>query len=111
MTGETSNNAAAETKLHPIYTVSNIQHKVRILDGSKVTYSAWVKLFQLHARGYRVVHHIDGTPPPAKTDQTYAHWAKINAHVLQWIYGTVSDDHDLTRECICFFSCTSFRLI
>ncbi|KAJ9562117.1 hypothetical protein OSB04_007277 [Centaurea solstitialis] len=82
----------SDSKLHPVYTVSNIQHKVRVLDGTKVTYSALVKLFQLHARGYKVLDHIDGTPPPEKTNTTYTAWAEIDAHVLQWIYGTLSDD-------------------
>ncbi|XP_074271705.1 uncharacterized protein LOC141595641 [Silene latifolia] len=75
-----------------VYSVTNILNKVRLLDGVKVNYSAWVKLFTLHARGYKVLHHIDGTKPPAATDPTYASWCEIDAHVLQWIYGSVSDD-------------------
>lgn len=78
--------------LHPVYTVTNIQNKVRTLDGTKVTYSSWVKLFKLHARGYKVLAHIDGTAPPAKTAADYEQWAEIDAIVLQWIYGTLSDD-------------------
>ncbi|XP_022004618.1 uncharacterized protein LOC110902214 [Helianthus annuus] len=35
--------------LLPAYTITNIQNKVRILDGTKVTYSSWVKLFTSHA--------------------------------------------------------------
>jgi hypothetical protein len=65
---------------------------VRVLDGVRFTYSAWVKLFRLHARGYDVMHHIDGTAPPARTDPKYDSWVKIDAIVLQWIYGTLSDD-------------------
>ena len=78
--------------IHPVYIVANIQNKVRILDGKKVTYSSWVKLFKLHARGYKVLSHIDGTTPPAKTDEDYESWSEIDAIVLQWIYGTLSDD-------------------
>ncbi|XP_021980375.1 uncharacterized protein LOC110876513 [Helianthus annuus] len=78
--------------LHPVYTVTNIQHKVRVLDGSKVTYSSWVKLFQLNARGYKVLDHIDGTLPPEEGDPNRASWLEIDAIVLQWIYSTVSDD-------------------
>ncbi|KAJ9536153.1 hypothetical protein OSB04_un000671 [Centaurea solstitialis] len=84
--------APKQPSLHPVYTVTNIQNKVRILDGIKVTYSSWVKLFKLHARGYKVLDHIDDTPPPAKTDAEYETWAEIDAIVLQWIYGTLSDD-------------------
>ncbi|KAI3800218.1 hypothetical protein L1987_35529 [Smallanthus sonchifolius] len=88
-------NAAATTQnkpLHPAYTVTDIQRKIRILDGVKVSYSSWVKLFKLHAQGYKVMHHIDGTKAPAKTDPEYASWSEIDAIVLQWIYGTLSDD-------------------
>ncbi|XP_024986570.1 uncharacterized protein LOC112521811 [Cynara cardunculus var. scolymus] len=78
--------------LHPVYTVTNIQHKVRVLDGVKVSYSSWVKLFMLHAKGYDVLQHIDGFSAPAKTSTDYPSWEKIVAVVLQWIYGTLSDD-------------------
>ncbi|KMS98815.1 hypothetical protein BVRB_3g068890 [Beta vulgaris subsp. vulgaris] len=87
-----SSNAAHHKPLHPVYTVSNIQHKVRVLDGTKVTYSSWVKLLQLHLRGYKVLHHVDGTPPPASTDADYTTWQEIDSHVLQWIYQSISDD-------------------
>uniref|UniRef100_A0A251VD12 Putative ribonuclease H-like domain-containing protein n=1 Tax=Helianthus annuus TaxID=4232 RepID=A0A251VD12_HELAN len=82
----------AAPSLHPVYTVTNIQNKVRVLDGTKVTYSSWVKLFQLHARGYKVLNHIDGTLPPATTDPSYEQWAEVDAIVLQWIYGSLSDE-------------------
>ena len=55
-------------------------------------HNSWVKLFKLHARGYKVLHHIDGTSPPARTNSTYESWAEIDVIVLQWIYGTLSDD-------------------
>ncbi|XP_023746244.1 uncharacterized protein LOC111894404 [Lactuca sativa] len=82
--------------LHPVYIVTNIQNKVRVLDGIKVTYSSWVKLFKLHARGYKVLSHIDGTVPPAKTALNYAQRSEIDVIVLQWIYASLSDDR-LTR--------------
>ncbi|KAI3518779.1 hypothetical protein L1887_07592 [Cichorium endivia] len=78
--------------LHPVYTITNVQNKVRILDGTKVTYSSWVRLFKLHARGYKVLAHINGTAPSAPTNPTYEAWSEIDAIVLQWIYGTLSDD-------------------
>ena len=89
------NIAESSTKpvpLHPAYSVSNIQSKIRILDGSKVTYSAWVKLFRLHAVAYKVENHIDDSPPPAATSPEYDQWKELDALVLQWIYSTVSDD-------------------
>ncbi|XP_074303819.1 uncharacterized protein LOC141638314 [Silene latifolia] len=78
--------------LHPVYSVTNIFNKVRMLDGVKITCSAWVKLFTLHAKGYKVSHHIDGTRPPTAADPKYAEWCEIDAHVLQWIYGSISED-------------------
>ncbi|KAL3630542.1 hypothetical protein CASFOL_023526 [Castilleja foliolosa] len=78
--------------LHPAYTVSNIATKVRTLDGTKVSYSSWTKLFTLQAVAYKVLHHIDGSTPPAKTDDGYDQWKEIDALVLQWIYSTLSDD-------------------
>ncbi|XP_074297155.1 uncharacterized protein LOC141627842 [Silene latifolia] len=88
----TTHGATGKPNLHPDYSVTNILNKVRMLDGVKVSYSAWVKLFTLHARGYKVLHHIDGTNPPPETDASYASWCEIDAHVLQWIYGSVSDE-------------------
>lgn len=80
------------SSLHPVYIVTNIQNKIRTLDGTKVNYSSWVKLFKLHDRGYKVLHHIDGTVAPAKTEATYEAWQEIDSIVLQWIYGTLSDE-------------------
>ncbi|XP_076896275.1 uncharacterized protein LOC143549196 [Bidens hawaiensis] len=87
--------------LHPAYTVTNIQHKVRVLDDVEVSYPTWVKLFTLHATGYDVLSHIDGSPSPAQTSPEYPSWIKIDAVVLQWIYGTLSNDllvHVLENE-------------
>ncbi|KAJ0435455.1 hypothetical protein HanIR_Chr17g0893471 [Helianthus annuus] len=78
--------------LHPAYTVTNINNKIRTLDGKKVTYSSWVKLFKLHVRAYKVHQHIDGSDPPAETDPTYPAWSELDALILQWIYSTLSDD-------------------
>ncbi|XP_074283958.1 uncharacterized protein LOC141608512 [Silene latifolia] len=84
--------SSSKTPLHPVYIVTNIQNKVRVLDGTKVTYASWARLFKLHALGHDVLSHIDGTDAPAKTHESYASWVKIDAHVLQWIYGTLSDE-------------------
>ncbi|KAL7597294.1 uncharacterized protein LOC111911387 [Lactuca sativa] len=81
------------TVLHPAYTVTNIQTKIRTLDGVKVTYSSWIKLLRLHAKAYKVLDHINGTPAPKETDPTYLQWMEIDALVLQWIYNKLSDEH------------------
>ncbi|XP_021991862.1 uncharacterized protein LOC110888654 [Helianthus annuus] len=61
--------------LHPAYSVTNIQSKIRILDGVKV------------------LDHIDGSPSPAETDVDFKSWQELDALVLQWIYSTVSDNN------------------
>ncbi|KAJ9545538.1 hypothetical protein OSB04_025245 [Centaurea solstitialis] len=78
--------------LHPAYSVSNIQSKIRTLDGTKVSYTSWVKLFKFNAIAYKVLNHIDGSPQPASTDMEYAAWKELDALVSQWIYSTLSDD-------------------
>lgn len=78
--------------LHPAYTVTNIQQRVRVLDGEKISYPSWVNLFRLHATGFDVLNHIDGSPAPSATSTEYSSWKKLDAIVLQWIYATLSDD-------------------
>ncbi|KAI3800229.1 hypothetical protein L1987_35540 [Smallanthus sonchifolius] len=80
------------TALHPAYSVSNIQTKIRTLDGSKVTYSSWVKLFKFHAIAYKVLVHLDDTPAPIESDPAFEAWNELDALVSQWIYSTISDD-------------------
>ncbi|KAD7477347.1 hypothetical protein E3N88_00483 [Mikania micrantha] len=86
------NPTTSAASLHPAYSVSNIQLKIRTLDGKKVTYSSWVKLFQFHAIAYKVLSHLDGTPQPNSTAPTYAAWKELDALVSQWIYSIVSDE-------------------
>ncbi|XP_035836103.1 uncharacterized protein LOC118484210 [Helianthus annuus] len=82
----------AVTPLHPAYTVTNVQSKIQTLDGTKVTYSQWVKLFTFHAIAYKVLDHIDDTQKPTKTDPDYETWKEIDSLVTQWIYSTIFDD-------------------
>ncbi|XP_076897131.1 uncharacterized protein LOC143550356 [Bidens hawaiensis] len=89
-----SSSASVDLKaIHPVYFVTNIKNKIRTLDGTTITYSAWVKLFTLHAKGYKVLWHIDDTPPPEVTDDSYESWAGVDAIVQPWIYGTISDKY------------------
>ncbi|KAK1431722.1 hypothetical protein QVD17_08299 [Tagetes erecta] len=91
---KSSSSGPTETKyhhLHPVYSVTNIQNKVRTLDGEKVTFASWTKLFKLQVKGFKVAEHIDGTLPPPETDPEYEQWMVVDAIVLQWIYGTISD--------------------
>ncbi|XP_076931693.1 uncharacterized protein LOC143596924 [Bidens hawaiensis] len=96
--GDDSSSSGSKTNnqykpsIHPAYSVTNIQSKIRTLDGKTTTYSSWVKLFKLHLKAYKVLHHIDGTPPPAIANPTYAEWSKLDALIHQWIFSTISDD-------------------
>nr|KAJ0206286.1 hypothetical protein LSAT_V11C500264320 [Lactuca sativa] len=80
------------TTLRPTYSITNIQTKIQLLDGVKVAYSSWTKLFHLHVKTYKVLDHINVTPVPKETDPTYLQWKEIDALVLQWIYSTLSDE-------------------
>nr|KYP41371.1 Retrovirus-related Pol polyprotein from transposon TNT 1-94 [Cajanus cajan] len=62
-------------------------------------YSSWVELFKIHCRAYQVIDHI--LQPPSKSTDTAtekvaegdpALWSRLDAIVLQWIYGTISND-------------------
>ncbi|XP_076923197.1 uncharacterized protein LOC143585263 [Bidens hawaiensis] len=81
------------TALHTAYSVTNINSKIRTLDGSTLTYSQWTKLFTLHAIAYKVLDHIDGTEPPADDNPDQGSWKEIDALVLQWIYSTLSKEY------------------
>ncbi|XP_076899986.1 uncharacterized protein LOC143554001 [Bidens hawaiensis] len=85
-------NTQNKPSIHPAYSFINIQSKIHTLDGKTTTYSSWVKPFKLHLKAYKVLHHIDGTPPPTITDPTYAEWLELDALILQWIFSTISDD-------------------
>ncbi|KAI3822382.1 hypothetical protein L1987_09971 [Smallanthus sonchifolius] len=39
--GDTNNTATPLTNLHPVYTVNNIQTRIKILDGVKISYPSW----------------------------------------------------------------------
>ncbi|XP_022041665.1 uncharacterized protein LOC110944311 [Helianthus annuus] len=81
---ETSAAATKPTALHPTYSVTNIQSKIRTLDGSTVTYSSWVQLFQLHVVAYKVVDHIDNNILPQILPNTTS--AKQSWDKLEKIY-------------------------
>ncbi|XP_071705153.1 uncharacterized protein [Rutidosis leptorrhynchoides] len=75
-----------------------IKHSI-ILEMDKTQYDSWAELFKIHCRAFEVINHI---LPPATTDSTNSSqtaddssaqtesWARLDAVVLQWIYGTIS---------------------
>ncbi|XP_076908003.1 uncharacterized protein LOC143564690 [Bidens hawaiensis] len=88
--GETSDNAKSKP-LHPTYSVTNIQTKIKTLDGTTITYSSWTKLFKLHAKAYKVLQHIENVEALDPTFDTYEEWSELDSLVLQWIYNTITE--------------------
>ncbi|XP_056690588.1 uncharacterized protein [Spinacia oleracea] len=77
---------------HPALTVTNIRSLVSlVLDMNKVQYSPWATLFRTHAKVFNVLDHID-PKVPHPTDVSDELWERLDATVLQRIYGTISTD-------------------
>ncbi|XP_071712624.1 uncharacterized protein [Rutidosis leptorrhynchoides] len=94
----------AEThKLHPAVTVNNIRNFIPIiLELKNGKYESWAELFQIHCRAFMVIDHIipatDASSSSTTTDATQTTqpdpdlWKRLDAIVLQWIYGTISSE-------------------
>ncbi|XP_019150939.1 PREDICTED: uncharacterized protein LOC109147738 [Ipomoea nil] len=87
--------------LHPTLTVSNSNTFIKVtLDIEKGQYITWSELFKIHAKAYKVLDQIippskdaaklDSSPSLKDTDPEL--WSRVDAIVLQWIYGTISED-------------------
>ncbi|XP_058785054.1 uncharacterized protein LOC131659960 [Vicia villosa] len=77
-------------------TVPNITNFIKItLSIEKGTYNTWSELFKIQARVFQVTGHIIPSEPAAdpslKTTDPQL-WLRLDAIVLQWIYGTIFDD-------------------
>ncbi|GAU12928.1 hypothetical protein TSUD_97390 [Trifolium subterraneum] len=84
------------TPTHPALTVPNITNFIKItLSIEKSTYNTWSELFKIHARVFQVIDHIIPSEPAAnpslKTTDPQL-WLRLDSVVLQWIYGTISED-------------------
>nr|KAJ0185527.1 hypothetical protein LSAT_V11C900501100 [Lactuca sativa] len=70
-------------------------------------YASWVELFKIHCWAFQAIDHIlpNNAPTPEKptsgteaakdkttTSTPDASWSRVYAIVLQWIYGTISND-------------------
>ncbi|XP_071718995.1 uncharacterized protein [Rutidosis leptorrhynchoides] len=89
----------AENRIHPAFTISNIKNHIPItLELEKSQYTTWAELFKITCRAYDVIDHI--IPLQAATDSTTsdstdtttqtAAWSRLDAVVLNWMYGTIS---------------------
>ena len=97
--------ATMDPKTHPAITVSNIKTFIPItLEMETSQYSSWAELFKIHCRAFQVLDHLSPRqkerPAAASseadkqksTDPTDDVWDRLDAIVLQWIYGTISND-------------------
>ncbi|XP_076908128.1 uncharacterized protein LOC143564868 [Bidens hawaiensis] len=85
----------ADQKLHPAVTVSNIRTFIPIiLDNEASDYNTWSELFRIHCTAFLVADHLKPRPSsPAATSSSASSpdsWERLDAIVLQWIYGTIS---------------------
>ncbi|PNX56848.1 hypothetical protein L195_g050093, partial [Trifolium pratense] len=102
---------AEKQNFHPALTVNNIRNFIPItLEMETSHYSSWAELFKIHCTVYEVIDHIiptqsDGKAAAVVSDpngsdkekdksvkSTKELWPRLDAIVLQWIYGTISRD-------------------
>ncbi|XP_022024272.1 uncharacterized protein LOC110924585 [Helianthus annuus] len=96
----------SSSTIHPAVTVNNIKNFIPlILDSQTEHYNTWAELFVLHCKAYDVFDHLQardtGTSSSTEKEKeketipkhTYLEsWERIDSIVLQWIYGTISQD-------------------
>ncbi|KAJ0483623.1 hypothetical protein HanIR_Chr13g0666811 [Helianthus annuus] len=96
-----------DPKNYPAITVNNIKNFIPItLEVETSQYASWAELFKIHCRAFEVLDHLaprdkteqaatsaeadkDKPKAPAVDDDV---WKRLDAIVLQWIYGTISND-------------------
>ncbi|CAH9130358.1 unnamed protein product [Cuscuta epithymum] len=112
--------SSSKNSFHPALAISNIKNFIPLtLDLDNGDYASWAELFKITARAYEVLDHI--IPSTTTTDSSSAAtdssltdaqraildaakaeasalWSRLDAVVLQWIYGTIS--HDLLHTII-----------
>lgn len=85
--------------VHPAFSVSNINTFIPvILEMESSQYASWEKLLKIHARAFLSLDHIipsanadiDSEDKSSVIDE--ALWSCTDSIVLQWIYGTISND-------------------
>ncbi|XP_076922879.1 uncharacterized protein LOC143584802 [Bidens hawaiensis] len=96
-----------DATLHPAMAVTNIKNMIPlILEDESSHFTTWTALFEVHCRAYQVYEHLlPRTPAPVPPTSSSAEdiakalaakvaadalWSRLDALVLQWIYGTIS---------------------
>ncbi|XP_056685499.1 uncharacterized protein [Spinacia oleracea] len=93
--GDPDKPTAPTSSFHPALAVNNIRNFIPItLELENAQYISWAELFKIHATTYEVMDHILEPSEDAPTSPSIdkALWARLDAIVLQWIYGTISND-------------------
>ncbi|GAU35084.1 hypothetical protein TSUD_70070 [Trifolium subterraneum] len=106
---------AEKQNFHPALAVTNIKNFIPItLEMETSHYSSWVELFKIQCTVNQVIDHIvptqseaisDGKTPEGASEPEGSNkekekspksdkelWSRLDAIVLQWIYGTISTD-------------------
>uniref|UniRef100_A0A803LN21 Uncharacterized protein n=1 Tax=Chenopodium quinoa TaxID=63459 RepID=A0A803LN21_CHEQI len=88
----------AETpKYHPAFAITNVKSLIPITLDTAGMYHSWAALFKVLCRVHDLTYHI--IPPTEATELAayekskmadLAYWKRLNAVVLNWIYGSIS---------------------
>nr|KYP66503.1 Retrovirus-related Pol polyprotein from transposon TNT 1-94 [Cajanus cajan] len=91
---------AEQPKYHPALTISNVKLLVPVtLDNEQALYHSWAALFTNLTRVHDLYDHLVPPTEPsvhaayiAAKSEDPAMWKRLDAAILQWIYGTISPD-------------------
>ncbi|XP_022004612.1 uncharacterized protein LOC110902207 [Helianthus annuus] len=94
-------------KIHPATTVNNIKSLIPVtLEMETGQFSSWSELFKIQCRAHLVIDHLSPRPSASSSSSVSTDkdkettpkqpadddWERLDAIVLQWIYGTISND-------------------
>uniref|UniRef100_A0A803MQC8 Uncharacterized protein n=1 Tax=Chenopodium quinoa TaxID=63459 RepID=A0A803MQC8_CHEQI len=87
------------SKFHPALTITNVKSLIPITLDDQGMYHSWATLFKVLVRVHDLYHHI---VPPTEATKIAAYqatkaadpalWRRLDAAVLNWIYGNISPD-------------------
>ena len=75
--------------LHPYATINVKAHVPIELELYSANYGKWSAFFKAMCGKFGLLHHIDGSVPPRRTDPA---WEQVDCCVRTWLYGSVSQD-------------------
>jgi len=84
-----SDASAGALFLHPYATINVKAHVPIELELYSANYGKWSAFFKAMCGKFGLLHHIDGSVPPRRTDPA---WEQVDCCVRTWLYGSVSQD-------------------